>query len=71
MKLNALECEMPFDEAMRSYATKLGVETVDYHVGDTETPQASDSHGRDDHPTPHHGESREAASSPPLIRRRK
>ena len=71
MKLNALECETLFDKAMRSYATKLGVETIDYLLGDTETPQASDSHRRDDHPTPNHGESREAASSPPLNRRGK
>ena len=71
MKLNALECETLFDKAMRSYATKLGVETIDYYMGDTETPQASDSHGRENHPTPNHGESREAASFPPLIRRRK
>ena len=66
MKLNALEYETLFDKAMSSYATNLGVETVHYHMGDTETPQASDSHGRDDHPTPNHGESGEAASSPPL-----
>ena len=56
LKLSALECETLFDKPMRSYATKLeqGVETVDYHTEDTETPQASDSHGRDDHPTPNH-----------------
>ena len=55
-KLNALECETLFDKAMRSYVTKLeqGVETVDYHTEDTETLEASDSHGRDDHPTPKH-----------------
>ena len=61
LKLNALECETLFDKTMRSYATELGVETADYHMGDTETPQASHSHGRDDHPTPKNDESREAA----------
>ena len=71
MKLNALECETLFDKAIRSYATKLGAETVDYHMGTTETPQALDSHGRDNHPTPSHGEGREAVSSPPFIKRRK
>ena len=45
-----------FDKAMMSYATKLeqGAETVDNHTEDMETPQASDSHGRDDHPIPNH-----------------
>ena len=57
---------------MKSYDTKLGVKTVDYHAKDTKTPQALDSHGRDDHPTPNQGKSREVASSPhpSLIRRR-
>ena len=56
LKMNALECETLFDKAMRSYATKLeqGVRIAVYHAEDTETPQASDSHGRDDHPTPNH-----------------
>ena len=71
LKLNALECETLFDKAIWSYATKLGVETADYHMGDTETHQALDSYGRDDQPTPNHGEAREAASSPPIIRRKK
>ena len=52
----ALKCETLFDKAMMSYATKLeqGVQTVDYRAEGTETPQASDFHGRDDHPTPNY-----------------